>query len=37
LAAAGKSADADAVFRALEELARDDQPALDAIRAARGK
>jgi hypothetical protein len=37
LAAAGKTADADAAFRALEELARDDPPALEMVRAARGK
>jgi len=35
--AAGKPADAAAAFRALEELARDDPPALALVRAARGK
>jgi hypothetical protein len=37
LAAAGKRAEADAAFDALEELARDDPPAREMIRAARGK
>ena len=37
LADAGKVAEADAAFRALEALCRDDAAALDLIRAARGK
>lgn len=37
LAAAGKAAESDAAFRALDELARDDPPARDLIRTARGK
>jgi hypothetical protein len=37
LAAEGKTADADAIYLALEELCRDDADALSAIRAARGK
>src|SRR5262249_17431271 len=35
LASAGKTADAAAIFRALEEIARDDASALEAIRVAR--
>jgi hypothetical protein len=37
LAAAGKTDEAEAAFRALEELFRDDPGALETIRAARGK
>ena len=37
LAASGRAAEAEAVFRALEELCRDDVDALAAVRAARGK
>lgn len=37
LVAAGKTAEADAVFRALEELARDDRWAQEAIRTAQKK